>query len=279
VDGTRHTDIRRRFIEQRYRLLPYLYALADENSRSGAPLMRPLFYDHPDALESSCEAPTTFMLGNGLLIAPPPDFESPADYTVCLPAGDWYDYWSGAKVTTRPVRIAPALDRLPVFVRAGAILPRQPLVQSTADTPQGPLSLDIYPGADCGGEIYLDDGHSMAFRGHGYLRQLLRCEQTADGLTVEFAAREGTYPPWWRNIDVRVHDWQGAARVALDGRRVASTTRRPGPGTLLVSISDTAGPARLTIARTDGSGAGTGGAVNRADIGPRRVESTAGPAP
>ena len=61
------------------------------------------------------------------------------------------------------ITVTPALDRLPVFVRAGAILPGQALVQSTSETPQGPLSLDVYPGDDCRGTIYADDGHSMAY--------------------------------------------------------------------------------------------------------------------
>ncbi|MEP6886103.1 MAG: TIM-barrel domain-containing protein, partial [Gammaproteobacteria bacterium] len=76
VDGPRHTDIRRRFIEERYRLMPYLYALADENSRTGAPLMRPLFYEFPDALALPCRQPTAFLLGDRLLVAPPPDFDN-----------------------------------------------------------------------------------------------------------------------------------------------------------------------------------------------------------
>jgi alpha-glucosidase len=158
----------------------------------------------------------------------------------------------------RPLRIRPTLDRLPVFVRAGAILPRQPLIQSTADTPQGPLTLDIYPGTDCGGEIYLDDGHSLAYRGQGYLRQFVSCGQTAGGLSVEFAARQGAYPPWWRHIEVRVHDWHGAARVALDGRISAPSVRRSASDTLLIQVEDIAGPARLTIERADGKGAATG---------------------
>ena len=72
----------------------------------------------------------------------------------------------------------PRLDRLPVFVRAGTILPRQPLVQSTQQKPEGPLSLDMYPGDDCDGVLYADDGHSMAYAGRGFLRQRLRCAAT-----------------------------------------------------------------------------------------------------
>jgi alpha-glucosidase len=269
VDGERHTTIRRHFIEERYRLLPYLYALADENARTGAPLMRPLFYEFPDALDAPCEQPTAFMLGDRLLIAPPPVFESPSDYSVCLPAGEWYDYWTGAKVmaasegaiTAQRVSVTPALERLPVFVRAGAILPRQPLMQSTAEAPQGPLTLDIYPGEGCRGEIYVDDGHTTAYRQQGFLRQIVRCARTDDGMMVEFDAREGRFQPWWREIDVHVHGWTGPARADLDGKplgdRALTLTGSPQgqTGTLLqVRIEDQRGPARLSLRRPQKSG-------------------------
>jgi alpha-glucosidase len=260
VDGERHTAIRRHFIEERYRLLPYLYALADDNARTGAPLMRPLFYEFPDALDEPCDQPTAFMLGDRLLIAPPPVFESPIAYSVCLPAGGWYDFWTGAEVSTaagaraaQRVSVTPALDRLPVFVRAGAILPRQPLVQSTAEAPQGPLTLDIYPGDGCRGEIYLDDGHSLAYRQQGFLRQIVRCARTDDGMVIEFDARDGRFPPWWREIDVRVHGWSGPARADLDGKPLGDRALTQ-PGTLQIRIDDQRGPARLSITRPQKSG-------------------------
>ncbi|MGN6280171.1 MAG: TIM-barrel domain-containing protein [Sphingomonas sp.] len=227
VDGPDQLAIRRRFVEERYRLLPYIYALADHNARTGDPLMRPVFYDYPDAADSTCDQSMDFTLGHALLIAPPPKMESPEAYDVCLPKGGWYDYWTGQAVTATAsgepasptneqasalasgaIRLTehPALDRLPVFVRAGTILPRQPLVQSTAETPSGPLTLDIYPGPDCYGSIYLDDGHSMAFERGDYLRQTVRCSADPTGnLTVQFGPREGRYKPWWRQILVRVH--------------------------------------------------------------------------
>jgi alpha-glucosidase len=257
VDGPRHTEIRRRFIEERYRLMPYLYALADENSRTGTPLMRPLFYEFPDAFDAPCDQPTAFLLGNRLLIAPPPHFESPAEYSICLPAGGWYDFWTGAKIhpgsapdmpQAQVIKVAPVLDRLPVFVRAGAILPRQPLVQSTADTPRGALTLDVYPGDDCRGVIYADDGHSLAYGQQGFLRQIVRCAQTDKGIAIQFDEREGQFQAWWRAIEVRIHDWNGAARADLDGK-VLNDDIAPVSGTLAVRIDDQPKAKRLSITR------------------------------
>src|SRR3984893_12026513 len=261
VDGAEHLRIRRQFIEQRYRLIPYLYALADENARTGAPLMRPLFYDFPDALDAPCEQPTAFLLGDRLLIAPPPDLESPQAYRICLPAGRWYDYWTGEPVTARPsaksvsatvgapmsqeITVTPALDRLPVFVRAGAILPSQALVQSTSQTPRGPLSLDVYPGEDCRGTIYADDGHSMAYARQGYLRQRVHCAETDAGMDLDFDAREGRVQPWWHQVAVRLHHWRGGAQAFLDGKRIADPVTRA--GVLRVTIDDPSGQSRLSL--------------------------------
>lgn len=246
VDGPQHLAIRRRFIEERYRLMPYLYGLAELNARTGDPIMRPVFYDYPSALSASCDQSTTFTLGKSLLVAPPPRIESPQSYDVCLPAGGWYDYWTGLRAGApqvaagdQPIQSAsqatgaaqtrgdvvsetPRLDRLPVFVRAGTILPRQAVVQSTAEKPQGPLMLDVYPGDDCQGDLYADDGHSMAYTRGDYLRQTVRCTVTPQGLQLDFAQRQGRFASPWKQITVTVHGWQGDGQVSLKGRRVES---------------------------------------------------------
>ena len=226
VDGPEQLAIRRRFVEQRYRLMPYLYSLADESSRSGDPLMRPVFYDYPQALTAMCDQSMAFTLGPSILVAPPPKPESPQAYEVCLPAGGWFDLWTGQRATPADPRAEaidriseqPRIDQLPVFVRAGSILPSQPLVQSTADTPDGPLGLDVYLGADCHGAIYLDDGHSLEFRGGHFLRQRFRCSVGRSGaLQVEFQPREGDFHPWWRSITLTVHGWKGGATARYAG--------------------------------------------------------------
>jgi alpha-glucosidase len=265
VNGPKHTAIRRHFIEQRYRLLPYIYALADENARSGAPLVRPVFYNFPEALAAPCGQDTTFMLGERLLVAPPPVLESPGHYPICLPAGSWYDYWSGLDAATLPqapgrageagnavaraglvLEATPRLEQLPVFVRGGTILPRQPLTQSTAETPSGPLSLDVYPGDDCRGELYLDDGRSMAYTRGLYLRQHVQCELRDHVLAISFEPRAGAFHPWWRQMRVTVHGWQGAASASVQGHAVAARVDAK-TQTVSLLLDDPAGPLQLTI--------------------------------
>ena len=269
VDGPEQLAIRRRFVEARYRLMPYLYAVADNSARTGDPFLRPVFYDYPQAPRLPCDQSWAFTVGGRLMVAPPPAPESPQAYDICLPAGGWYDYWTGKRVTGEPVqlrgltaspgqtntnpvggervRATPRLDVLPVFVRAGTILPRQALVQSTAETPAGPLQLDVYPGDDCAGTLYLDDGHSLAYRRGEYLRQEVRCRVTPAGLVVEFGSRDGRFAPWWREIAVTVH---GRYREKVTaGRTRVQGTIDPAAETLTFTLPDQPGAASVTIGR------------------------------
>jgi alpha-glucosidase len=226
-------NIRRRYIEERYRLMPYLYTTAEEMSRSGLPIMRPLFLDFPNTVADGAVDPAIqneFMLGDDLLVSQSPYPDELDDYFVSLPAVGWYDYWSGAKVAggmphkaidnsdvPPGVQETHNLDTLPVFVRAGAIVPEQPLVESTDEKPQGPLTLRVYPPLgvekDCSGSLYLDDGETFAFRQGQYLREKFTCRLTEQGIIVMVNPPEGSYAPWWKLLQVQVY---GAARPAAE---------------------------------------------------------------
>jgi len=229
VDGPEHLAIRRHYVEERYRLMPFLYGLAETNARTGDPLMRPIFYDYPGVLKVDCDTSMQFTLGGTLLIAGAPKPESPAVYQACLPAGGWYDYWTGAKVSGSPagdgsveqMPLTPRLDLLPVFVRAGSVMPRQPLVQSTSERPDGPLELNIYPGPGCAGEIYDDDGHSLGFTRGAYLRQKVSCGTSGQGLSsVRIEPQQGSYKPWWSKVRIVIHG-PGHFAARLGGKRLA----------------------------------------------------------
>jgi alpha-glucosidase len=219
VDGPAHLAIRRRFIEERYRLLPYFYAVAEESSRTGDPLMRPTFYDYPAMESAPCDQSMAFTMGADLLVAAPPKPESARPYDICLPGKGWYDYWTGKQLSAQKVSETPRLEHLPLFVRPGAIIPKQPLVQSTSEMPKGPLELDVYPGGDCHGEIYVDDGVSI----HGpSLEQQVSCVMIPKGISMVFGERQGSYKPWWTSIAVTVHGAKPVTRVIPDQPRAAT---------------------------------------------------------
>jgi alpha-glucosidase len=239
VHGPEQEAIRRRYIDTRYRLLPYIYTLAEEASRTGLPLVRPVFLNFPEIMAPNSSGfdnlDTEFMLGSDLLIAPPPFAEMLDDYSVSYPGGEWYDFWTGQKMPAspsasapiaeiasaganakfpEPAKIHPVLDTLPVYVRGGSILPLQPLVQSTDETPNGPLELRVYPGMKCSGSLYLDDGHTFRYQHGEFLRQAFTCQSDGKSVSVKFGAREGSYAPWWKSVEVVIYGWSGAPASA-----------------------------------------------------------------
>jgi alpha-glucosidase len=235
VGGPKQEAVRRRFIEARYRLMPYLYTLAEEASRTGLPMVRPLFLEYPDAapahhtLDTDINASGEFLLGHDLLIAPPPFLDALDTYPIELPSREWYNYWTGAKVTAPQsdgiysISMKPELDKLPVYVHAGSILPIEPLVQSTNETPQGPLTLKVYAGDDCGGTLYQDDGRTYAYQHGVYLRMTFTCRATPNGFEIHADPQTGTYTGWWKSIRVEVYGWKSSAKTAtLNGKALAS---------------------------------------------------------
>ncbi len=267
VDGPEQENIRRHSIEERYRLMPYLYTTAEETSRDGMPIVRPLFLEFPHATADGhpfdLDAGNEFMFGPSILVADNPSPEEVAPYEVHLPGGVWYDYWTGerldrgsAAVTARdleirdasaqlkPIMVHPGPADLPVYVRAGSIIPMAPLTQSTSETPNGPLTLRVFPGSDCQGEVYVDDGKSYDFRKGEFLRQRFTCDVAADGsVTVNVAAREGKYKPWWSAYRVEI---VGKTASPLKAEGHAEALERTGLG-YAVTLKDKGKAERITL--------------------------------
>jgi alpha-glucosidase len=236
---TEDLNLRRHFIEERYRLMSYIYTTAEEMSSNGMPIMRPLFLEFPNSTKDGhpidLATNNEFLLGPDLLIAPSPYPDELDDYPAALPPGGWYNYWTGERLKTGVemgrvgndnvpdsdllITLHPSVDTLPVFARAGSIVPIQPLVQSTEEKPQGPLTLRVYPptrtpmagDAPCEGSLYLDDGISYAYQKGQYLREKFTCELTPTGITIKIAPREGNYTPWWTQFSLEIY---GATKPA-----------------------------------------------------------------
>jgi alpha-glucosidase len=203
VHGPKHEAIRRRYIEERYRLIPYIYTGVEEMSRTGVPLMRPLFLEYPKA-DGIAGNDHDFLFGRDLLVAPVTTEMLDAQ-VLHLPPGDWYDYWTAEKHSSQEqIVLQPALDQMPLYVRAGAIMPMQELVQYTEEIPRGPLQLHVYPGPDCRGTLYEDDGHTFAYEKGEVLRVNYSCQESAGEVTVSGRVEKNGYAPWWSNTEVKV---------------------------------------------------------------------------
>jgi alpha-D-xyloside xylohydrolase len=154
-------SIFRRYAQLRYRLLPYLYAAA-RRAPAGVPLARPLVYDHP-ADRTTWHIDHEYLLGPDLLVAPM--FVARGRRDIYLPAGGWYDFWTDRRFEgSRWITYDAELETLPLFVRAGAVIPMGPALQHVNEHPWDPLSFDAYPGGEGVTEMDLtDDQRALQF--------------------------------------------------------------------------------------------------------------------
>jgi alpha-glucosidase len=214
VHGPEHEAIRRKYIELRYRLLPYLYTGIEEATRTGVPLMRPIFLEYPQASEFYSDN-RDFLFGRDLFVAPVTTEMADAE-NILLPPGGWYDFWTGTKHTNKEkIQLHPRLDEMPLYVRAGAILPMQPLVQHTGEIPGGPLQLRVFPGEDCKGALYQDDGHTFAYQRGEILRIDYSCAVSSASVTITSKIEKNAYKPWWNSAELTIY---GAAAAPKDVR-------------------------------------------------------------
>ncbi len=194
----------RKYLELRYRLLPYNYSLAREASDTGLPLMRALWLHYsndPEAVKLGNE----YLWGRELLVAPVVQ-KAATSRRIYLPAGNWYDWWTGEKLEgkrwiERPVDLAT----LPLYVRAGAVIPLDPVRQFTSQTVSQPTTLRVHPGASGSFTLYDDDGQSLGYRDSSDSAMVwIRChwDDTARQLTVEPDARTKKWPGGVRKLAV-----------------------------------------------------------------------------
>lgn len=161
--GAAAEPILARWLKLRYALMPYLYSLGRQTYETGAPFMRALFMDFPNDPRVATIG-DQYMFGPAFLVAPVTE-QGQTRRPVYLPAGaDWYDYWTNRRYTGgRTVEVDAPIDRIPLFVRAGSIVPMGAPVASTAEK-QAIEAIRVYPGRDARFTLYDDDGTTNAYR-------------------------------------------------------------------------------------------------------------------
>jgi alpha-glucosidase len=219
--GTEHETLNRRAIELRYQLLPYIYSVMREAAESGIPAMRPLMLEYPSD-ERTYGIDDQFLFGSDLLIAPVLG-EAVTQRSVYLPAGDWYDYWSGERFAGgRWIDVAVTLASIPIYVRGGAFVFEQPVVQHTGEMPGQPLNVMLFPGAPSERWMYEDDGNSFDYKRGVFARRRFAWRREASGTTIEIGSPDGTYRPQQRGMLLTIRS-QAAARVSVGGVSLPQT--------------------------------------------------------
>jgi alpha-D-xyloside xylohydrolase len=176
----------------RYRLLPYVYSLAGEVTHANGTMMRPLVMDFREDARAR-QAGDEYMFGPAFLVAPVTEYKARGRQVYLPPSAGWYDFWTGAAVAGgATVEAAAPLERMPVYVRAGSIVPLGSDLQYTAERPADPVTLYVYAGADGAFTLYEDDGLTYGYEKGAFARIPLRWDERARTLTI--GRREGSFP-------------------------------------------------------------------------------------
>ena len=228
--GEPYLAINRRYIELRYRLLPYLYTAFWQCAQTGLPIVRPLLLAFQDDAQTYT-LEDQFMCGDAFLVAPV--FEESADRrSVYLPAGSWYDFWTDQHFHGPAwIDVDAPLERLPLFVRGGSVVPMGPVMQYVGEHPTGRLELHAYPrrvshlpdGRDNVGRsvLYEDDGRSWTFQDGEYRLTRFALHSAGHPISrLELGRQvEGRYESGCRGFEVVVHGVDESPR-SVTGRTI-----------------------------------------------------------
>ena len=217
----------------RYRLMPYIYSLAWKVASEDYTMQRPLVMDWRTDVQTWNRG-DEFMFGPALLVSPV--LQAATQRSVYLPAARWTDFWSGKAVEGgREMEADAPLERMPLFVRAGSIVPMGPEIEYAAQNAAGPIELRIYRGADGTFDLYEDAGDGYQYQRGEHTVIPIHWDDRNSVLTV--GAREGSFPGMVEKRSLRVvlvSDGHGTgeavtaaadAEVTYEGRQVQVTVR------------------------------------------------------
>lgn len=180
------------YVDLRYRLLPYIYSTSWQVTHSGGTMMRPLMMDFPDDPQALAVG-SQYLFGPAIMVCPVTR-PGVTNWNVYLPGrNDWYDFWTGRREAGgRHVNAVAPIQTMPLFVRAGAILPMGPVVQYSAEKTDAPLEIRVYRGADGAFTLYDDEGDNYNYEKGKYSTISLMWNEAAETLTL--GARHGKFP-------------------------------------------------------------------------------------
>lgn len=209
--------ILKKYLELRYRMLPYIYTAARDCCETGLPLMRALWLHYPDDSNAVARG-DQFLWGRDILVSPVVS-KGATSRRLYLPRGAWYDFWTeerleGGKEIDRSVDLAT----IPLHVRAGGIIPLGPVRQYADEPVDGPLTVTVYPGADGTASVYEDDGRTFDYRKGAWMRMEMAWRDADRRLTLRLARGSRLLPPAQRAIEVRVAGQAATRTVTFEGK-------------------------------------------------------------
>jgi alpha-glucosidase/alpha-D-xyloside xylohydrolase len=210
----------KKYLELRYQMMPYLYSAVRETCETGMPIIRAMWLHYPGDAKAVGMG-DQYLYGREILVAPV--FEKgAASRAVYLPRGTWYDFWTREKLEGgREIARKVDLETIPLYVRAGAIVPMGPVKQYTWEKVDAPMTVWVYPGADGTFSWYEDDGASFNFRNGELMRVNLAWSNSQRRLTMRLANGSKMLTPQRRGIVVRVAGESVSRNATFDGRPVA----------------------------------------------------------
>ncbi len=184
-------------------MLPYLYSAVRECASTGMPIMRALWLHFPDD-PKAVACGDQYLWGQNVLVAPVVE-KGATSRQVYLPRGAWYDFWTGERFEGgREISKPVDLETMPLYVRAGSILPLGPVKQFTAEKVEAPLSISIYPGADAAFLLYEDDGTSFNYRKGEWMGIQMNWSDAHRTLRLNLSPRSRVLPPMPRTFVVKL---------------------------------------------------------------------------
>jgi alpha-D-xyloside xylohydrolase len=202
--GDKVEAVARQYLELRYRLLPYLYSVAHEVHAKGTPIMRPLVFDFPQDAQALDQA-HSYMFGRALHVAPVVAPQA-SRWPVYLPqsAGGWVDFWTGERRGGgRTHEVAAPLERVPLHLRAGTIMPLGPVLQSTAEANGEVIDVHVVPGRDGAFDLYEDAGLDNAYEKGAF--SVIRLSWDDQRGVLRLSSRRGRFDGMLKTRRFRLH--------------------------------------------------------------------------
>lgn len=210
------TDSIAHYVRLRYRLLPYIYSYSYKTHLTGEPIMRPLVYNYPDD-ENVYDIADEYLFGNEMLVAPVHE-EEQTKRIVYLPEGKWFDFDYGYEYEGgQSYEVYAPQNRIPVFVRAGAIIPMSEQIYNTSELDKSVISAEIYPQGKSSFTLYTDDGENVDYEKGVFTLTEISCEEiVGENTTIKTSRSNDNFKN--KKLQFKVHVNAIPASVSVNGR-------------------------------------------------------------